>query len=227
MSPRLALVEPDAAAARALEAPLSRDGWTVERYRGLEPFLSGFDRRRPDAALLDLRAPGVQGREVIRALRADPKNRRVALVALAARHSAEEATALFAAGADEYLTLPVDPRLLVARLRSLLRRVPAPPEETCHRHGPIELRPDSRTCRVERKAVSLSRLEFDLLAQFVTNPNRVFTRGRLIDLLFHGDRRRGLRAVDRHICSLRGKLGRFGARLQTLVGVGYCLSGRR
>lgn len=228
MTPRLALVEPGAAAARAFELPLKREGWRVDRYRALEPFLSAFEKRRPDAALIDLSVPGMAGREVIRALRADPENRALILIALSLRHSAQEAVEAFNAGADEYFAMPVDPKLLVVRLGALLRRLPAPPEEQRYRHGPIEVHPDSRSCLVAEKPVHLSRLEFDLLFQFVRNPNRVFTRGWLIDNLFHGDRRRGSRAVDRHICALRGKLGACGERLQTLVGIGYRLSdGRR
>jgi len=227
MTPRLALVEPGAAAARAFEGRLRKEGWRVDRYRALEPFLSAFVRRRPDAALIDLGVPGMAGREVIRALRSDPENRTLILIALSARHSSQEAVDAFAAGADEYFAMPVDPDLLVVRLTSLLRRLPAPDEEQCFRLGPIEVRPDSRMCRVAEKVVRLSRLEFDLLLKFVQNPNRVFTRGWLIDQLFHGDRKRGTRAVDRHICSLRGKLGACGERLQTLVGIGYCLSDRR
>ncbi|MBI3564292.1 MAG: response regulator transcription factor [Elusimicrobia bacterium] len=227
MKARLALVEPSAAAARSLEPALKRGGWRVDRYRSLRPFLEAFARRRPDAALVDLSVPGMSGRELIRALRTDPKNKTLILVALSERHSPAEAVEAFAAGADEYFSLPVDPDFLTVRLTSLLRRVPQPEEDRSVRHGPIALHPDSRQCRVAEKAVRLSRLEFDLLLQFVRNPNRVFTRGWLIDQLFHGDRRRGVRAVDRHICALRGKLGECGERLQTLVGIGYCFSDRK
>lgn len=227
MKARLALVEPSAAAARSLEPALKRGGWRVDRYRELRPFLEAFAGRRPDAALVDLSVPGMSGRELIRALRSDPANGSLILVALSQRHSPAEAVEAFAAGADEYCALPVDPEFLSVRLASLLRRVPQPEEDRCFRLGPIAVHPDSRQCRVAGKTVRLSRLEFDLLLQFIQNPNRVFTRGWLIDRLFDGDRRRGVRAVDRHICALRGKLRACGERLQTLVGIGYCLRDRR
>ncbi len=227
MKARVSLVVPSPASARALSAPLESQGWRVDRFGELIPFLTAFEKRRPAAALIDLSIPGMSGRELLRALRSEPENRAVILIALSEKHSSREAVEAFAAGADEYFAFPVDEELLVVRLTSLLRRLPAPPEEQCYRLGPIELQPESRQCRIGEKSVALSRLEFDLLLQFVQNPNRVFTRGWLIDQLFQGDRRRGVRAVDRHICALRGKLGACGERLQTLVGIGYTLSDRR
>jgi DNA-binding response OmpR family regulator len=227
MKARLSLVTPSPAAARALQVPLEREGWSVDRYGDLIPFLKAFEKRRPAAAFIDLSIPGMSGRELIRALRSDPEHRAVILIALSEKHSTKEAVEAFAAGADEYFSSPIDEALLTVRLTSLLRRLPGPPEEQCFKMGPIELQPDSHQCRIGGRSVALSRLEFDLLLKFVQNPNRVFTRGWLIDQLFHGDRRRGVRAVDRHICALRGKLGSCGERLQTLVGIGYTLSDRR
>lgn len=226
MKKTLALVE-SASIDKGLERALARAGWRAARYADQERFLNAFGRRAPDAALVDLRGAGIAGKEVLRALRADPKNRRLVLIAVTDRHRSDEAVDAFARGADEYLALPLDAELLAARLASLTR----PSErrdarEACYRCGPLAVRPESRDCRIDDATVRLSRLEFDLLLKFVQNPGRVFTRGLLIDELFHGDRRRGVRAVDRHICALRGKLGRVGARLQTLVGIGYCLSPR-
>ncbi len=227
MNPRVSLVEPDGVAGRTLKKILAREGWRVQHHRSLEPFLRRFDNRRPDAVIVTVNIPGMSGREVIRALRSDPKNAKLILIALSERRSTTEAVEIFSAGADEYMTKPIDAELLIVRLSSLLVRRPKSEEETFLRLGALELHPNSRSCRVERKSVRLSRLEFDLLHKFLENPNRVFTRGWLIDELFRGDRRRGVRAVDRHICSLRGKLGKSGENLQTLVGIGYCFSARR
>ena len=227
MNSRITLVEPDRISGLAIKTTLAREGWKVRYHWALEPFLRDFDLRRPDAVVVTVNIPGMSGRELIRALRADPKNRKLILVALSERRSSVEAVEIFSAGADEYLSKPVDPDLLTVRLTSLLNRRAQPEEDECLRLGDLELHPHSRQCRIEQKSVRLSRLEFDLLHKFLENPNRVFTRGWLIDELFRGDRRRGVRAVDRHICSLRGKLGKSGEHLQTLVGIGYCFSVRR
>jgi DNA-binding response OmpR family regulator len=137
--------------------------------------------------------------------------------------SKDEVTAAFKAGADEYFFTPMDPEMITARLRSLLRRSPAAAEEAL-RHGGIVVYPDSRRCLIHDKDIRLTRLEFDLLVEFLRNPQRVLTRGGLIDALWSGQTSRGSRAVDRHIHALRAKLGPCGGALETLVGVGYRLT---
>jgi DNA-binding response OmpR family regulator len=136
----------------------------------------------------------------------------------------DEVTAAFNAGADEYFFKPVDSDLLLVRLHSLLRRAPIPAAEVNFSHFGIVVYPESRLCRVNGKEIRLTRLEFDLLLEFLRNPRRVLTRGGLIDALWDGNASRGARAVDRHIHALRGKLGECGGHLETLVGIGYRLT---
>ena len=174
---------------------------------------------------MDMHLPGMAGREIFRALRANPQTKRIILIGLSDRPRAkDEAAAAFAAGADEYVFKPLDSAMLLARLGSLLRRAPTPADEACLNHCGMSVFPDSRVCRLGGKEIRLTRLEFDILVEFIRNPNRVLTRGRLIDSLWKGDSTRGARAVDRHVSALRGKLGAFGAMLETLVGVGYRLT---
>ena len=169
--------------------------------------------------------PGMAGREIIRALRSNSETAKMVLVGLSDRaQSQDEVTEAFNAGADEYFCKPVDSALLLVRLHSLLRRVPLSPAEVNFRHFGITVYPESRSCRVDGKEVRLTRLEFDLLLEFLRNPQRVLTRGGLIDALWSGNSSRGSRAVDRHIHALRRKLGECGDLLETLVGVGYRLT---
>lgn len=223
MSHLVDVLETRAEAAAALKRVLTEAGYRARLHADLRGFLRVFEKPRPAALLLDLRVRGMSGRELIRALRDDARNKKLVVVALTERRDAAEAAAVIAAGADEYFERPVAADLLVARLGSLLRRVAAPVEEEVWKHGRLVLRPAQRSCRVADAAVRLSRLEFDILLLLVKNPDRVFTRGRLIDALWKGDRTRGERAVDRHVSALRAKLGAGGRKLETLVGVGYCL----
>lgn len=228
MSHLVDVLESQADCAAALKRVLAGAGYRARVHDGLKAFLRVFQRARPAALILDLRVKGMSGRELVRALRDDPRNRRLVIIALTERRDAAEAAAAFAAGADEYLERPVPPDFLAARLGSLLMRLPPPLEDEVWRNGPIAMRPGARACRVADKPVRLSRLEFDILLMLVKNTDRVFTRGRLIDALWKGDKTRGERAVDRHLSALRAKLGRAASLLETLVGVGYCLrsSGR-
>lgn len=222
------VLETSPASAASLQRVLSAAGFTTRVHDGLRAYLRALESSRPSALLLDLAVKGMAGRELIRALRSEPRHRRLVIVAVTGRRRPGEAEKVFAAGADEYLVRPVDPELLRVRLASLLRRVPPPADEERWRCGPITLAPAARSCRVAQAPVRLSRLEYDILLLFVKNPGRVFTRGYLIDVLWKGDQARGSRAVDRQVSALRAKLGAGGRLLETLVGVGYCLrAGKR
>lgn len=223
MSHLVDVLETSPASAASLKRVLAGAGYRPRVHEGLRAFLRAVERAKPAALLLDLGVKGMAGSELIRALRSEPRNRRLVIVALTGRRRPGEAEKVFAAGADEYFERPVEPALLVARLGSLLRRVPPPADEERWRHGLLTLAPAARSCTVGARPVRLSRLEFDILLMLVKNAGRVFTRGYLIDVLWRGDKARGSRAVDRHVHSLRVKLGPGGALLETLVGVGYCL----
>lgn len=224
MAERIAVVEPDSAVAKGLQALLKRQGYVVSRYETLGRFFDAVAQRRPEVVLMSMELPGMEGREIFRALRANPGTRAMVLVGMSGRaRSNEEVVAAFTAGADEYFFKPVDAQLLLVRLTSLTRRRMEPPEEEVLRCSGITLCADSHVCTVGRRHVRLTKLEFDMLAQFLRNPQRVLTRGNLIDTLWRGDATAGGRAVDRHMHALRTKLGASGRLLETVVGVGYRL----
>lgn len=225
MTVRIALVEPDVRLARELSACLKEQGYDVSKYPSLGRFFDAVMRRRPDVVLMNMQFPGMEGREIFRVLRSNPGTRAMLLVGISGRpRSKEEVVAAFTAGADEYFFKPLDEELLVVRLRSLISRRRFLPQEEVFRHGEIMLRFESRVCLVSQRNIRLTKLEFDMLAQFMRNASRVLTRGNLIDSLWRGDVSAGSRAVDRHIHALRAKLGPCGRLLETVVGVGYRLS---
>jgi DNA-binding response OmpR family regulator len=225
VSRRIALVETDPVAARELVKFLDGAGYRVSVHASLGKFLDALLKQTPDVLLMNMHLPGMEGREIIRALRANPQTKRMILVGLSDRpRSKDESAAAFTAGADEYFFKPLDPAMFAARLASLLRGAPEAPADTTINHAGIAVCPVSRTCRLSGQEVRLTRLEFDILLQFIRNPNRVLTRRGLIDALWSGDAARGSRAVDRHVSALRGKLGSYGALLETLVGIGYRLA---
>ena len=225
MSARVALVEADREWARAIEKTLTGAGYQVAFHQSLGKFLDALTSRRPEVLLMDMHLPGMAGTELLRALRSSPETAKMILIGLSCRASSkDEVTAAFKAGVDEYFFKPLDSALLLVRLQSLLRRAPLPAEEVNLRHFGIVVYPESRLCRADGKEIRLTRLEFDLLLQFLRNPQRVLTRGGLIDALWSDNSSRGARAVDRHVYALRVKLGRCGDLLETLVGVGYRLT---
>lgn len=224
MKASVALVEPERGLARALEPLLKEEGYSVSCYPTLGRFFDAIARKKPAAVLLNMQPRGMEGREILRALRANPGTKETLLIGLSRNaRSQDEATAAFTAGADEYFFEPLDLELLIVRLRSLIERRPARPEEEVFRHDGITLCPATYVCTVGAGRIRLTRLEFGLLLLFIRNSQRVLTRGNLIDSLWRGDVAAGGRAVDRHISALRAKLGAEGRRLETVVGVGYRL----
>ena len=225
MNARVAVVVADLECGRTIEKLLTGAGCRVAISGSLGKFFDTLATRRPEVLLMDMHLPGMEGREIFRALRASRETAKMILIGLSGTpRSNDEVTAAFNAGADEYFFQPLDAEMIAARLNSLLRRAPTPPAEVNLRHFGITVYPDSRLCLIDDVEVRLTRLEFDLLVEFLRNPQRVLTRGGLIDSLWRGESSRGTRAVDRHIHALRAKLGSCAGLLETLVGVGYRLT---
>ncbi|MGH3657803.1 MAG: response regulator transcription factor, partial [Micromonosporaceae bacterium] len=193
--------------------------------------LSEARRQPPDAAILDLMLPGIDGLEVCRRLQAE---RPVPVLMLTARDDETDVLVGLGVGADDYLTKPFSMRELVARVRALLRRVERAVELTHQAEdmtastGDAELRIGdvavSRTQRRVRRAgaeVHLTPTEFDLLVHLATRPGTVHTREQLLADLWGWADGHGTRTVDSHIKALRRKLG--AGLIRTVHGVGYAV----
>lgn len=163
----------------------------------------------------------------LRALRAEPALRRLPVLCVDPRAGTSEAVALLDAGADDAITRPFQAPVFLARVRTLLRRAvwagEAPAEEavTVLRAGTLELRLLSRQCLQSGRAVELTRLEFELLAQLLRYPDRAFKREELLSAVWNYPGNVETRTLDKHVESLRRKLGSSGSALQTVHGVGY------
>ncbi|MBI5200473.1 MAG: response regulator transcription factor [Elusimicrobia bacterium] len=225
MSPRaLALIESDDRAAKALERVLSGRGYEVWHYETPGRFFDGLLKRVPQIVLVGLPLPGMEGTDVLRVLRGNAETKRLCVVVLDGQGRPARAADGLDAGADEYLPKPVDADLLVARLTSLLFRVadePAAPQWV--KAGELAIDLDGHACKVKDKEVKLTPIEFELIRQFLQLENRVLTRGSLLQTVWHGDPSVSPRTIDKHVESLRKKLGPFGKRIETVFGVGYRL----
>lgn len=165
----------------------------------------------------------------LRLLRADAALRRLPVLCVNPRAGSGEAVALLDAGADDAITRPFQPPVFLARVRTLLRRAVwegEAPEEivTVLSGGPVELRLVSRQALVAGRLVELTRLEFDLLAQLLRHPDRAFKREELLAAVWNYPGNVETRTLDKHVESLRRKLGPAGGLVQTVHGVGYRFS---
>lgn len=179
----------------------------------------------PALVVLDLMLPGMDGWEVCRRVRAESD---VPIIMLTARDDDIDKIVGLELGADDYLTKPFNPRELVARIKAILRRSGRPEPESAGASaqitlGNLTIQPGRRTVLVNQRPVNLRMKEFDLLMTFAENPGLVFSREKLLDLVWGYDFAGETRTVDVHIAHLRHKLAGMQAVIETVWGVGYKL----
>ena len=225
---RALVVDDEPALVRVVAAYLEREGFEVRTATDGFEALRLAREAEPDVVVLDVMMPGIDGLEVCRRLRTFSE---AYVIMLTAR--AEELDTLLglSVGADDYLTKPFSPRVLVARIRSLLRRPRAPtrsaePAEAAsgRRFGALRIDPEAREVWLDRTPVVLTRTEFDLLNALSSRPRTAFTRAQLIEQVWgpgwYGDER----LVDIHLGHVRRKLGDDPTDpkyVRTVRGVGY------
>ncbi len=177
---------------------------------------------KPSLVVLDLMLPGMDGLEVCRRVRAQAD---IPIIMLTARSDDIDKIVGLELGADDYLTKPFNPRELVARIKAILRRSErkAMPDEKPLKIGNVVINPQHRTVQVDNKNVDLRMKEFDLLLMLAENPGLVFSRERLLDVVWGYNFAGETRTVDVHIAHLRHKLEGMTATIETVWGVGYKL----
>jgi DNA-binding response OmpR family regulator len=219
MSERILVVEDEANIASFVSAYLEKAGFVVDRaVNGAEAKEKAVSSG-PALILLDLNLPDMDGLEVCRAVRATSQ---VPILMLTARDDDVDKIVGLEVGADDYLTKPFNPRELVARIRSILRRASTPPPKTRGRkeHGSISIDADRREVIVDGAEVALAPKEFDLFWELLDHRGIVLTRDQLLERVwgytFAGD----TRTVDVHVRQLRRKIGE-GCPVVTVWGVGY------
>ncbi|MCL4248452.1 MAG: response regulator transcription factor [Anaerolineae bacterium] len=206
-----------------LGAYLRQEGYQVVEARDGRAALYTFRHEHPDLVILDVMMPEMDGFEAARMIR---KEADVPLLFLTARVEDIDQVTGLELGADEYVTKPFSPRVVVARVRALLRRIygELSTEPVIWRAGAVELNTETRVVTVHGERIDLTPTEFALLHALMTRPGRVFTRMELLDLV-QGDAYAGFdRTIDVHIKNLRAKIEddpRHPRHIETVFGVGY------
>ncbi len=200
---------------------LSNEGYQVEvAFDGLQA-LEKVRTLKPSLVVLDLMMPEMDGWEVCRQLRKDGD---VPIIILTARGDDVDKIVGLELGADDYMSKPFNPRELVARVKAVLRRYnAAAKQESTVTIGNMTVNLDRREVLVDGAQVELRAKEFDLLATFALNVGTVFTRDRLLELIWGYEYFGDTRTIDVHVTWLRDKLAKADARIKTVWGVGYKL----
>lgn len=226
MAVRILVVDDDRAVRESLRRSLSFNGYSVELAQDGVEALEAISNDRPDALVLDVMMPRLDGLEVCRHLRSTGDD--LPILVLTARDSVSERVAGLDAGADDYLPKPFALEELLARMRALLRRRAAPEETAENRaltFSDLSLDPVTREVTRGERSISLTRTEFSLLEMLIANPRRVLTRSRILEEVWGFDFPTSGNALEVYVGYLRRKTEAEGEPrlIHTVRGVGYVL----
>lgn len=221
----IAVVDDEPDILELVSVNMRRAGFRVSKYSNSSDFISSLREERPDLLVLDLMLPDTHGTEVCRMMRTSRGTADIPIIMLTAMVEESDRVAGLELGADDYVTKPFSPRELVARVKAVLRRSVSDPRggEPIESGGILSIDPERFTAQVKGVEVELTSTEFRLLHTLAEGRGRVFSRRRLLDILWQGEKYVTERTIDVHIAHLRSKLGDAGALIENVRGIGYRL----
>lgn len=225
MASKILIVEDEQGVVHLLRTGLEPEGFQViAAYNGQEG-LRAVTEARPDLIILDLTLPGLDGFELCRRIRRQPETAGLPILVLSGRTEAVDKVVMLELGADDYVTKPFNTKELVARVKTLLRRISMPALPQLLRVGTLEVDLERHTVFVAGQPIALTAKEFELLKVLLEAKERTLTRAFLLERVWdYGEELEiETRTLDVHIRSLRKKLGSEGARIITVRNVGYRL----
>ena len=220
---RILVVEDEQDILELVRYNLARENYLVFCASSGEEALKIVGSEPLNLIVLDLMLPGMDGLEVTRRLRNNPRTQNVFIVMLTAKGSEADIVTGLELGADDYITKPFSPRVLLARIRAVIRRSKneQPQDNAVIQIHNLVVHPGRREVRVGETPVSLTYTEFQILYYLVRRPGWVFTRTQIVDAVRGDDYPVTDRSVDVQIVGLRKKLGTSGKYIETVRGVGY------
>ena len=215
------LVDDDESRIRKLIKDFLRqeDYFVIEAEDG-EDALNVFEenKNKIDLIILDVMMPKFDGWSVLRKIRQD--NNQIPIIMLTARAEEQDELFGFELGVDEYITKPFSPKILVARVNTILRRT-IKKSKTIQDIGGIVIDPEGRTVSIDGKTLELSLREYELLKFLMDNENIALSRNNILSKVWNYEYYGDSRTIDSHIKKIRHKLGKKGKYIQTIRGVGY------
>lgn len=199
---------------------LTQKGCTILEAEDGEEALEVFNQNanKIDIILLDVMMPKLDGWSVLRQIRQDSK---VPIIMLTARGEEQDELFGFELGVDEYISKPFSPKILVARVEAILKRVNGGDTSTIKDYGGITIDSEGRTVKIDGKQIEMSLREYELLKYLVDNENIALSRDKILNNVWNYDYYGDSRTIDSHIKKIRHKLGKKGKYIETMRGVGY------
>ena len=204
-----------------LKLYLENEGYTVFTANDGQAAVTAFQQKAPDLVLLDIMLPKMDGWQVCREIR---KTSSAPIIMLTAKGETEDKVSGLEMGADDYIVKPFSPGEVMARIRAVLRRMPAPTGQETLVVGSLSIHLPSLSVTLDGRRLDLTRRETELLYTLASAPGRVFTRDNLLTLVWGVEHAGNYRAVDSHIKRLRQKLDAYPHdffSIATVWGTGY------
>ncbi|MFA5554323.1 MAG: response regulator [Phycisphaerae bacterium] len=201
---------------------LDKNGYKIDTAVTGEQVLNKARAKLPDLIILDLMLPGIDGLEVCKTLKSDSKTANIPIIMLTAKGEDADIVSGLELGADDYVTKPFSPKILIARVRRILQRnIARELDKASVKIREIVINPSRREVLLNNKPVDLTFTEFNTLYTLAKRPGQVFTRYQIVGAIRGEDYVVTDRAIDVQIVSLRKKLGSYGKYIETVRGVGY------
>ena len=220
---KILVIEDDRDIVELIEYNLGKEGYQVVTAETGEDGLDAAKSEKPDMALLDLMLPGIDGLEVCRLLKTNPATANIQIIIVSAKGEEADIVIGLELGADDYITKPFSPKIMIARIRACLRRKTQQPvdQSSVIKIQGIVIHPGRHEVLIDNKVVPLTLTEFRLLHFLASRPGWVFTRYQIVDAIRGDDYIVTDRTVDVQIVGLRKKLGKYSEYIETVRGVGY------
>lgn len=222
MEEKVLIVDDEKSIVEVLSYALKQEGYNVEKAYDGQDALNKIESFKPQIVILDLMLPKISGYDLCKEL----QSKDTGIIMLTAKNDVVDKILGLELGADDYITKPFDLRELMARVKSLARRFKKASVEIKHVEpiviGDFILDPTERSVIIENNEIEFTSKEFDLLYLLLSNPNVVYNRDKLLDLVWNMEYFGGTRTVDTHIQRIRKKLGdTYQGIIATIHGVGY------
>jgi len=220
---RILIVDDEVDILNLVQFNLNNEGYFTETAETGEEALKIARTTAPHLIVLDLMLPGIDGLDVCRLLKNDKRTEDIPIIMLSAKGSEKDVIEGLEIGANDYVTKPFSPKMLMARIKAVLRGNKANASET-ENEIVVEnmiINTDRRRVKVDNKRIDLTTTEFDILFFLIKHPGWVFTRSQIINSVKGTDYAVTDRSVDVQILNLRRKLGDIGEYVETGRGVGY------
>jgi two-component system OmpR family response regulator len=225
--PKILVVDDDANIREVVCFALQKAGYTTCVAENGAQALSRFAQERPDLIVLDILMPELDGTEVCRQLRADPRNARTPIIFVSSKDDEIDRIIGLELGGDDYVSKPFSPRELVARVRAVLRRASAtsaPAATQRLHHGRLSLDAEQYKAFWDDREIVLTLTEFGVLRALLERPGRVCTRDNLMNEAYEIHKIVSDRTIDSHVRRVRSKFAALGSDpIETVHGIGYKL----